>query len=393
MSSELYKNKSISDHPIAFEPLEPMVIRNGPPSPSDPPADPRDVMIPVEYKDNGEIIVRMYAPGAKSVKASSTRIAVWKFEIEMQNRGNGIFECALPSDPVIVGNVIINFNVDGSDVINPYLPVQYYGFKMVNYIEVIDPETPYILLQDVPHGNVTREVFWSDTVQQWIRCFVYTPPAYEKGGEYPVLYIQHGGGENETTWGYNGKLPYIMDNNIAAGKAVPFIVVMNNGMLKKPGDSGMNDFDGIEGIITRDCRAFIEGKYRVKKDKWNRAIAGLSLGSMQASYIGMRNPELFGSIGSFTYLRCRDKDNTYEGNPHLNALKDADRFWKDYKLLFRSIGGAERHLSEFEEDDAFIARYGVDKSPNYVRHIYPGQTHNWNCWRRAFNDFCQVVFQ
>lgn len=222
---------------------------------------------------------------------------------------------------------------------------------------------------------------------------VYTPPEYHKGGEYPVLYLQHGGGENETSWVYSGKMPYIMDNVIAEGKAVPFVVVTNDGLVRMPGDTGINDFDGIEGIITKDCREYIESKYRVRRDKWGRAIAGLSLGSMQASYIGLRHPELYGYIGSFTYLRCRDKDNTYEGNPHLDMLKDAENFAKEYKLLFRSLGGAEAHMNEFEEDDAFLARYGIDRLPGYIRKIYPGQSHVWNGWRHALYDFAQVVFR
>ncbi|MCD7744099.1 MAG: enterochelin esterase [Lachnospiraceae bacterium] len=348
---------------------------------------------PLEYGADGAITVRIALPGAKDVHVATGKLTVFHFDFQMKETEEGIFEAVLPADLKLRGNIVLNFTADGIPVLNPWLPMEVFGSKLVNYIDVADPETPYILLQDEPHGAVTREIFYSETIGQWARCMVYTPPGYERGGEYPVLYLQHGGGENETCWIFNGKLPYILDNAIAEGKAVPLLVVMNNGLLMKPGDTGINDFDGIEGIITKDCRAYIESKYRVKTDKWNRAIAGLSLGSMQASYIGMRHPELFGSIGSFTYLRCRDKDNTYEGNPHLNALKDAEQFKKDYKLLFRSIGGAEWHLNEFEEDDRFIAGCGLDGWSGYVRKIIPGQTHNWNCWRRAMYEFAQVVFR
>jgi enterochelin esterase-like enzyme len=388
---EYYSNMALYEQPISFEAIKPMVLRKW--GVKEPPK-PEDIMEPVEFLENGDIIVRIYAPGATDVKVRSFRMAPWKFEIEMTNRGNGIYEGTIPASVGMFGNSVIIFSVDGSDVINPYLPTQFSGGSINNYIEVYDKETPYTLLRDVPHGALIREVFWSKSVQSFVRCLVYTPPGYEKSTEsYPVLYIQHGGGENETCWAFNGKLTYIMDNNIADGKSVPFIVVMNNGMLKAPHESAMNDFDGIEGIITEDCRKFIEDKYRVKTDKWSRAIAGLSLGSMQASYIGLRHPELFGSIGSFTYMRLRDRDNTFEGNPHLNALKDYDKFWSEHDLLFRSIGGEEAHLHEFQDDDAFIESYGIDKNEGYVRHIYPGQVHNWNCWRRALNDFTQVVFK
>ena len=388
--NELYSNKSYSEQVSAFERFEPLVLAD---RRSTAPVLPEQIMEPVEYLENGDIIVRMYAPGAKAVTVRSFFLAVWRFEIALQNRGNGIFEGTLPASLGLRGNVVLIFSVDGSDVINPHLPTQISGRAINNFIEVYDPETPYTLLRDVPHGSVTREILWSKAVNDWIRCLVYTPPGYAKGGEYPVLYLQHGAGENETCWSFNGKLPYILDNNIADGKAVPFVVVMNNGMLKAPHESHINDFDGIEGIITEDCRRFIEDKYRVRTDKWGRAIAGLSLGSMQAMYIGLRHPELYSAVGSFTFLRRRDRTNTYEDNPHLDAFKNPDQLWSDYHLIFRSIGDAEDKMDEFLEDDAFIARYGADQNPGYVRRVYPNEQHNWNCWRRALNDFSQFVFQ
>lgn len=386
--NEIFKNAALFNQASAFTPISPVSVARWGETPT-----PEQIMKPVEYTEDGEVIVRMIAKGAKSVKVTSSGITSWKFEIEMDSRGNGIFEAKLPKDDTIFGNVVLNFIVDGSPVINPHLPTEFLMSKIVNCVEIPDKGAPYIYLRDVPHGTVAHEIFWSETVQEWVRCTVYLPPSYGEGGEFPVLYLQHGATENETCWIYNGKLPFIMDNNIADGKAVPFIVVMNNGMMRRPGENHINDFAGIEGIITKDCREYIEKKYRVKKDRENRAIAGLSLGSMQALYIGLRNQELYASIGSFTFLRCRDRDNTYEGNPHLDALKDAEKFWSNHKLLFRSIGSDEREFNEFIEDDEFLAQYGTDQNPNYHRHVYEGQVHNWNCWRRALNDFCQVVFK
>lgn len=343
--------------------------------------------------DNGSVIVRMHAPGANRVTVQAVRLSVYRFDVCLQKGEYGIFEGVIPADKNLRGNIVLSFFVDDCEVINPYIPVQFYGDRISNCIEVPDEETPYIAIRDVPHGAVTREIFWSETVGDWHRCMVYTPPGYHEGGEYPVLYLQHGGGENETVWTFNGKLPHIMDNLIADGKALPFVVVMNNGLVKVPGQTGMNDFDGIEGIICSDCRKHIESHYRVRTDKWSRAIAGLSLGSMQACYIGMRHPELFGAIGSFTYIRCRDKSNRYEENPHLDAVRDPVAFWQQYRLFFRSIGAEERHLYEFEEDDAFLSSCGVDLNKGYVRKVYPDMTHNWNCWRRAFHDFAMCLFK
>lgn len=379
-------NKALFERGSAFDLLPPIKIPGEKPRSFTPyPA--------LEYHTNGDIVVRMAASGEHEIRVKSFRLAVWQFDILMTNCQNGTYEVVLPASLGLTGNVVIIFSIDGNEILNPNLPTQFYGDKLVNLIEVPDTEMAFTMLRDVSHGSVSRELFWSESVQEWVRCFVYTPPGYEKGGEYPVLYIQHGGGENETGWMMNGKLPYIMDNAIAEGSALPFIVVANNGSHVRPGDTGANAFGGIEDIITQDCRTYIESKYRVRTDKWNRAIAGLSLGSMQAVNIGLRHPELFGSIGSFTYLRCRDRGNTYENNPHLDAFKNPTQFAKDYKLLFRSIGSVELHLNEFEEDDRFLATYGIDQLPCYHRELIPNQTHNWNCWRPAFYHFAQLLFR
>ena len=386
-------NKAMTERLGAFDAQGPMrLMPKEKPAPGQRPK-PGPAVEPVEFLPDGGVTLRLAADPDTRVSVATGRLSVYQFRGEMKNRGDGVFEITLPADEQLRGNTVLEFSVNGANVVHPFLPVQIVGGHICNCIEIPDWETPYVLMRDVPHGAVTREIFWSETIGDYARCFVYTPPMYHEGGEYPVLYLQHGGGENETCWTFNGKTPHILDNLIADGKCVPFVVVMNSGMLKKPGQTGMNDFDGIEGIICEDCRRYIEERYRVRKDKWGRAIAGLSLGSMQASYIGMRHPELFGAIGSFTYIRCRDRDNTHEGNPHLNVLKDPEQFWKDYKVFFRSIGSVEAHLNEFEEDDAFIHSFGIDESPNYHRHVYPNMIHNWNCWRRALCDFAQVIFK
>ncbi len=382
------QNKALYERASAFEFLPAIKVGGGWGSTEEPVE-----FAPLEYLENGDVVVRIKAEGAKEVVMTSSGITNWKFQIPMQEIHDGVFEAVISADKGMYGNITLTFVADGTECFNPSIPSQYYGFRLLNCIEIPDPETPYIEIRDVPHGAVTQELFWSETVKQWLRCMVYTPPMYQEGGEYPVLYLQHGAGENETCWTQNGKLPHILDNCIAEGKAVPFIVVMNHGMMRRPGENGINDFAGIEGIITEDCRNYIESHYRVKKDKWNRAIAGLSLGSMQACYIGMRHPELYGSIGTFTFMRCRDKAPKFEDNPHLDILKDKERFGREYKLFFRSIGGRERTFKEFEEDDAFLATYGIDQLPGYRRLVFPNENHNWNCWRRALYFFAQEVFR
>jgi len=384
------ENRGINERVTAFSPQLPQKIGGG----SDGGPD-RGTPVPTGARllDNGDIVFYVYAPGAKSIEV---KVGRGRPPVCLSDSGGGRFEGTLKYDPVFAGPHTIHVNVNGIETLNPYFPVWFAMNRPVNYIEVPDPETAqYISLKKgVPHGTVAHEVFFSETINDFLRCYVYTPPGYEKGGEYPVLYLQHGATENETCWVHNGKAPYILDNLLAEGRAEAFIAVMNDGMVKAPTDTGIDSFDGIEQIITLDCREFIEGKYRVNTDKWSRAIAGLSLGSMQASYIGMRHPELYGYIGVFSgFMRRRDNFNTYELSEHLEAVRNYEKFALDYKLFFRSEGDLDRHFDEFLEDDEFCIKYGIDKIPGYVRRVYPGQGHEWGAWRRALYDFAQHVFK
>lgn len=378
---EFQEDRGIRESVIAFSPQLPQRI------------DGREVQTGALIQDNGDILFCYYAPGAESVEVETGRD---RPVIALQDRGDGVWEGTLPYDPLFAGPHAVQFRLNGIAVLDPYTPIWFAMNRPVNYIEVPDPETAdfIALKKHVPHGTVTREIFWSDTIGDFLRCFVYLPAGYEKGGEYPVLYLQHGATENETSWLYNGKAAYILDNLLYERKCVPFLVVMNDGMVKGPTDKTIDSFDAIEQIITTDCRKYIEAHYRTKTDKWNRAIAGLSLGSMQASYIGMRHPELYGSIGVICgFMRRRDTYNTYELSTHLDAVRNSEKFMQDYRLFFRCEGDKERQLHEFLEDDAFCAQYGVDKMPGYHRILYPNQTHEWGVWRRALRDFAQLLFR
>ena len=114
---------------------------------------------------------------------------------------------------------------------------------------------------------------------------------------------------------------------------------------------------------------------------------------MEASYIGLRHPELYGYLGSFTFLKRIDAAPKVEDNPHMNAFKDPLQFSKDYKLFFRSCGDIEKKFYDFEDDDRFLKECGIDQLPIYVRKIYHNQEHVWNNWRRALIDFVQLLFK
>jgi enterochelin esterase family protein len=213
--------------------------------------------------------------------------------------------------------------------------------------------------------------------------------------EYPVLYLQHGGGENETVWGYCGRVAYILDNLIAERKAEPFMIVMNNGMLRYSDNPSTVIDDALERILTESCIPYIEKSYRVKTDKWNKAIAGLSMGCMQTCDIAFRHPELFGNLGSLNASMTHDRESfntTYE-RPWPTVMKDPGKFAKNYRIFFRSTMSAEDHFDWFLADDKICADAGIDKLPGYHRIVYPKRTTKWNGWRMGLRDFAQLLFR
>lgn len=347
-----------------------------------------------EVLENGDVVFRLYAPDAKRVRVTLGKYNRKK-ELDLSLRDDGVYEGTLPYDPAFAGFQEVQFTVDGTEMLNPRMPVVPGGYRLTNYIELPDQETPWLLLRDVPHGSVNRELYYCKAVGEWERCLVYTPPGYQEGGEYPVLYLQDGALGSELTWIYSRKVPYILDNLIAEGKCVPMLVVTNNSMIQMPGEKDhVDNFDGITAALTQDCREFIDGRYRTKSDKWNRAIAGFSLGSMQASCLGFSHPECYGSIGLLSgYMRRRDSHPLYEQNPYLDRCKDPAAMDENYRLFYRCMGDLDKNFHEFLEDDEFCAAHGTDQAKCYSRKVYEGRIHDVNCARREFYDFAQMLFR
>lgn len=348
-----------------------------------------------KVQHSGDVQFGWYAPNAQEV---SVVFGIrGDAPVPMEKGADGVWRMTLKYDPLFCGPKAFWFLVDGAECISTYCPIYYSHSKAVNYVEIPDPNEDFVLMRDVPHGGVTTEYYWSAALNDWHRCLVYTPPMYQEGGEYPVLYLQHGAGENETSWVYNGRANHIMDNLIADGKAVPFLIVMNDGMARKKGETGFGS-PGLGEPLMQDCIPFIEKKYHVKKDKWNRAIAGFSMGSMQASMVGLGNTDTFAYIGLFSgFMRMIGPfaagGDILKVNPHLAILTEPERFRKEVKLYYRGIGSADAHYATFAEDDGVCADYGWDKYPNLVRNVVEGYPHDWAVMRILLHDFAQRLFR
>jgi enterochelin esterase family protein len=316
-------------------------------------------------------------------------------ELALTKQQDGLFEGVLPWDESHTGPMSVGVLIDGTLALDPYMPI-FGAFRPHNVVEIPDADMEFIFINDVPHGAIGREIYRSGVLKSSERCTVYTPPGYMKSNrDYPVLYLQHGGNENETVWEHTGKVGYILDNLIAAGKAEPFIVVMNNDMLRYSGSSGAYPVDtAFERLLIEDCIPYIEKNYRVRTGKWNRALAGLSMGSMMSCDIAYRHPELFGNLGTLTASMTHETFSTTYERPFPTVMKDAKKFAANYKVYFRSTTPQEDHYSDyFIADDRLCADSGIDKLPGYRRIVYPARTTKWNSWRLGLRDFAPLLFR
>jgi enterochelin esterase family protein len=342
---------------------------------------------------SGDILFRIHAPQAQGVTLKFDLVRTG--ELVLAKQDNGIFEALLPYDDSHTGPMTVDVHVDGMIFLYPYMPIHWSASRPHNFIEVPDAEMEFMFIKDVPHGAMSREIYWADAIRSWERCIIYTPPGYMKSNKkYPVLYLQHGGGENEVVWGYCGRVAYILDNLIAAGKAEPFIVVMNNGMLRYPDNTGSIIDDAFERMLTQSCLPHIEKNYRVRTGKWNRALAGLSMGSMMSCDIAFRHPELFGNLGTFTASMTHETFATSYERPYPAVMKDPTKFTRNYRVYFRSTTPQEDHYSDyFIADDKLCADAGIDKYPGYHRIVYAARTTKWNSWRLGLRDYAQLLFR
>ncbi len=334
---------------------------------------------------DGKVWVSLDGPTATEVKAGYPNNFV-----DLEKNEDGIWTGTIQYDAPGLKQLI--FYVDGVRIINPLSPIGYGWGVGINYIEVPDPEQDYLLIKNVPHGTVSQEYFYSEITGETECCYIYTPPKYrdDLDTKYPVLYLQHGGGENETCWTDLGKVNFIMDNLLAEGKIVPFIIVMNNAMMQMNKDGNpVLDNSQYNDMIIQDCIPFIESHYRVIADKKHRAIAGLSMGSLLSGEMIMYHYDVFGSAGLFTgYTYPKVFNRGKSQDDQLKVFDDPETFNREVNPFFGAIGDREPSVPLFEEERKTCAEKGI----NYIQKIYPGE-HEWRVWRAAFHDYAQMLFR
>ena len=322
---------------------------------------------------------------------------------DMAKSADGLWE--VTTKPLLPGFHYYLISVDGFASTDPGSHIFFAARKEVSGLEVPGAESEFFAVKNVPHGTVCIEWYLSKITGQPRRIFVYTPPGYEGStSRYPVLYLQHGYGENEAGWSGQGHENFILDNLIAAHKAVPMIIVNENGLPgpdfhppapprsgEKPPPIGdvaryfMNDrYATFDRIVSGDLIPFIDGHYRTIPDREHRAIAGLSMGGAQALRIGLGHLNQFAYIGAFSpAIDITDITKDYDG-----ALSSPERLSKPIRLLWLGIGREDFLFEPVKESHETLQRAAI-------RHVWietPG-AHVWTVWRKYLADFAPRLFQ
>lgn len=347
------------------------------------------------YTEHSDILLHVYAPESQTV---SVILSFGARQLSLSRDADGLFKGMIPYDPTIAGPLYLDVLFDKTPALYPHFPITWCGDRPINYVEMPSPSADLWALRDVPHGTISRELYYSGVMHGWKRCMVYTPPSYTRdAADYPVVYMLHGGTANELDWICSGRIAQLFDNLFAEGRAVPFLAVMTNGMVRFS-DSGNVVWDNaLEQMLIHDVIPYMDTHYRTKTGKWDRALCGLSMGAYMTNDIGFRHPELFGYIGQFTACMTHRTDRPNYERPYLNLMqeweKDPSEFARRYRVFFRSTTYNEDHFDYFETDDAIISKAGIDQLPCNCRIVYPKETSKWDSWRLGVRDYVQLLFR
>jgi enterochelin esterase-like enzyme len=355
----------------------------------------------------GKVELRIKAPDATKV-----RVSFWSGpKLDLAKQPDGTWTAVTP--PLVPGLHYYMFNVDGAEVADLGSHLFFGGGKHASAVEVPEAGSTYYSIQPVPHGQV-REVWYDSKVTgTWRHALVYLPPGYDEQVKrrYPVLYLQHGGGEDETGWIRQGRANFILDNLIAAGSSQPMIVVMAYGYARRAGQP-VPDLTGkppgsperakvmldmasaFAADVTEALIPFVDSTFRTLADREHRAMAGLSMGGMQTFHVTLNHLDLFSYIGGFSGAAGAqmmgeqkwDAKTAYNG-----AFADPAAFARKVRLLWLGVG-----TDEPERMRDGIRGLHASLTEAKIPHVYwesPGTDHEWQTWRRDLKDFAPRLFK
>ena len=362
-----------------------------------------------QYNSEGRVKFRIVAPKAESVGVSFRDSSAFT-----KGEDGAWIGYTRPLDE---GFHYYTINIDGAEVPDPNSHYFYGSSRWGSAVEIPAKDQDFYALKHVPHGQLREVYYFAKSSNTNRHCFVYTPPDYDKdtARRYPVLYLQHGAGEDETGWGAQGHAGWIMDNLLAEGKARPFIIVMENGgnpfgggprgtnaapavagatngAPGRPGGRGGFggfNFGAFERVLTDDLIPFVDANYRTLADQPHRAMAGLSMGGMQTRTITLAHLDTFSHIGVFS-----------GGSIAVTNITDLAAFKEKVKLVFISYGSRELGANrggggrgglggDPKANVAALKEAGI----NSVFYESPDTAHEWQSWRRSLHEIASLLFQ
>ena len=343
----------------------------------------RSAKYPQILPDN-RVMFRIKAPEAERVQIDLGK----KYEMAKDTGGYWI----ATTDSISEGFHYYSLLIDGVALADPASETFYGMGRMASGIEMPFANGSYYALKDVPHGDIRIKKYFSRVTNSWRQFYIYTPPGYDMNTneKYPVLYILHGGGEDERGWATQGKTDLILDNLIAEKKAKPMLIVMPDGNFGTGGLAGFNEnvLRTFENELKQSIIPFVEKNFRTEAGAGNRALAGLSMGGLQTLYAGIKNTNMFSYIGVFSSGWFANR--TELSNPQYEFMKtNAATINNNLKSFWISMGGTEDIA--YNNCKVMMARFD-ELGIKYTYSEYPGG-HTWPVWRNNLYNFAQLLFK
>ena len=349
---------------------------------------------------DGDLVLRVEAPQAGTVQLAPPGDSFGSEPIALSRDDGGVWTTTIRSPAP--GFHYYYLEIDGLQVNDPNSKA-YSGYgRAVSALEIPEPGNDICELADVPHGDVRGHWFFATTTGRWRQLWVYTPPGYDDNPEqrYPVLYLQHGSGEDETSWHRQGRVGIILDNLLAAGTVVPMIVVMGSGYASQPPEPGTPPsaadrsriIDEFAELLTVDVVPHVDQHYRTVPDRAHRALAGLSMGGRQALAAGLAHLDTFAWLAGLSpaiWLRTEEYPHWAVDPDWVDTLLAAAGGHRPEHVLL-SAGTAEPRFVEAVGDlERMFDAAGIP----HTTYLSPGTGHEWTTWRRSIVELWPVLFR
>ena len=331
---------------------------------------------------DGSAIFQVMAPEAQKVQLDLVK------KYDMIKNSEGIWE--ITTDSLSEGFHYYSLLIDGFAIADPAGETFYGMGRMASGIEVPFMGDDYYSIRDVPHGDMRIKGYYSTVFNRWRQFYIYTPPGYDQSQneKYPVLYLLHGGGEDERGWAAQGKTDLILDNLIADKKARPMIVVMPDGNVTTRG-FGENGLKFFEMELKQSIIPFVEQNYRAETESSGRALAGLSMGGIQTLYVGVNNTEMFSGLGVFSSGWIMPAQSSIADAQYEFMKNNEEKINTNLKEFWIAMGGKEDIA--YNNCQTMISKFR-EMNIKFTYSEYPGG-HAWPVWRNNLYNFAQLLFQ